>query len=275
MEILLGIAFFVALSIYLIILFSNKSRKGKIPKINNGPIKYSKREDVGPLESDRDVKSEREGDFELEARNQMELDECSEGDTVSLWKKHDMGYINVYRRGEGVAGGAGKIGEVDNNTFQTLAKHMDYGGRVEAKIADLMPGMCIIEYSIITREEVNLESQQYWNKRKEDLMKIYKPQKSYILELNINEKIQLRRGDKLHFDFQEKEYYIKNIRRLKLRLINNKTKRIVSVLEGSGAVRPIKAYINNYNLDITVIQKRANWLTIEVNPIKNDSITNN
>ena len=64
-----------------------------------------------------------------------------------------------------------------------------------------------------------------------------------------------RAKNKERLSKQRKEYYLKNIRSLKLRLINDKTNRIVGDITDTAARKPLKAYLNDIPLDITVVIK--------------------
>lgn len=201
-----------------------------------------------------------DNEFYVKAIDKNELSECSIGDKVSLWKNPEEDYILVFR--QGFVAGEGRLGQVAYVSYQKIATHLLRGDTIKAKISSISFNKCKIKYQVITKEEI-------FENRKNNLQKPYKPKSNFDLLLCSPGLVGtgLRKGDKLKLIFKTKEYYLEHPDDLIVDIADTQG-HILGSITTTEALKPVKAYFNDFKFDVTISKKKEDTVYLKVIPYK-------
>jgi Sec-independent protein translocase protein TatA len=208
-----------------------------------------------------------DNEFYVKAINEKELSECSVGDSVSLWKNPEKDYILVFRHG--FAGGEGRLGQVANSSYEKIASHFKRGDSFKAEISSIQFNDCKIKFQVITKEELDKQKEQSLEDRRNDLQKPYKPKSDFDLFFSSQSLVGtgLKKGSKLQLIFKKKDFYLKDPYDLIIYIADMKGS-VLGHFTNSEALRPLKAYFNDYKFDVTVTKKEEDSVYLKVKPYK-------
>lgn len=125
-----------------------------------------------------------------------------------------------------------------------------------------------IHFDKRTDAEREKEQEQYKIKRREELLKSYKPTKDFQTTFSITDnKIKLRKGDVLNLIFRDKQFYLDDpINLIVYIAISND--RIIGELRYSQCVKLIKAHFNDFKFEVTIIKKELDTIFANIHPNK-------
>lgn len=125
-----------------------------------------------------------------------------------------------------------------------------------------------IVYDKRTKDEKEKDWQLYLANKRDELCKPYRPKADYTLEFNSSIKSnKLKKGDSLKLVFEEKETYMNAPTDLLVRLATLNDE-IIGQLTDISCIKPVKAHLNGYNLEITFLGFYNNRYVVSIHPVK-------
>ena len=112
------------------------------------------------------------------------------------------------------------------------------------------------------------EKEQYITKRREELLKPYKPTKDFQITFSVTDnQIKLKKGDALNLIFRDRQFYLDDPIDLVIYLAVSKD-RIIGELRYFQCVKLIKAHYNDFKFEVTILKKDLDTVFANVHPYK-------
>jgi len=190
--------------------------------------------------------------FDIDKPNRSELSKCHVNDPVNLWMPpNGEKRIVIFARGS--IGGSGRIGFVPPKCFKQIAERIRDGLQVDAEIVKLTNKKCRIKCKLLSKSEIESETKVVGEKLRAELTRKYRPKKGFTFKIELPKTHKLQEGQPLYLAERPVEYYIKKGLPLTLEFLDQNGNLVAKkTYEVDLIRRMLKAYFNDYKLDITI-----------------------
>lgn len=203
--------------------------------------------------------------YHVENIDIVELKECKVGDYLKIWFPEDKSLINLYRLG--TYSGIGRVGNITGKFMKTILQHFNSGDDVEAEIIEISEGNCKVKWVVTTAEKIKQETDSNISKIKEELSKPYSPKKSFIYELYIREKFELRSGAILSLNLDNLDEIESDLENIEIPIYHNEL--LIGEITSQTVCRKVlRAFYSSYetNLIITeIVEQGGNLRRVNIN----------
>ena len=194
-----------------------------------------------------------------------ELKECKVGDYLKIWYPEDKSLINLYRLG--THSGFGRVGNITGKFLKTILIHFNRGDIVEAEIIEISKGKCKIKWEVTTAEKIKQETDSNISKIKEELSKPYSPKKSFIYELYIREKFELRSGDILSLNLDNLDEIEPDLENIEIPIYHNELL-IGGITSQTVCRKVLRAFYSGYETNpiiAKIVEKGGDLRMVNIN----------